>query len=49
VTICHLANIARELNRPLRWDPETEQFIDDPEANRLLDRPRRKGFDLPLE
>lgn len=49
VTICHLANIARELNRPLRWDPETERFIDDPEANRLLDRPRRKGFDLPLE
>ena len=47
VTICHLANIARELNRPLRWNPEAEQFVDDDEANRLLDRPRRKGFDLP--
>ncbi|MCA9123323.1 MAG: hypothetical protein H6822_08235 [Planctomycetaceae bacterium] len=46
LTICHLANIARELNRPLRWNPEAEQFVDD-EANRLLDRPRRKGFDLP--
>jgi len=47
VTICHLANIARELNRPLRWNPEAEQFVDDDEANRLLDRPRRNGFELP--
>ena len=47
VTICHLANIARELNRPLRWNPETEQFVDDNEANQFLDRPRRKGFELP--
>jgi predicted dehydrogenase len=46
-TICHLANIARELKRPLRWNPESEQFIDDEEANSLLDRPRRKGFELP--
>ncbi|MEZ6067127.1 MAG: Gfo/Idh/MocA family oxidoreductase [Planctomycetaceae bacterium] len=47
VTICHLANIARELNRPLRWNPDTEQFVDDNEANQHLDRPRRKGFELP--
>jgi predicted dehydrogenase len=46
-TICHLANIARELNRPLRWNPEREEFADDEEANALLDRPRRKGFELP--
>jgi predicted dehydrogenase len=46
-TICHLANLARELNRPLRWNPETEQFVSDQEANRSLDRPRRKGFELP--
>jgi hypothetical protein len=44
-----LANIAREQDRPLHWHSETEQFIDDPEASRLLDRPRRKGFDLPLK
>ncbi|QDU25049.1 Glucose--fructose oxidoreductase precursor [Anatilimnocola aggregata] len=47
-TICHLANLARELNRPLRWNPETEQFVADAEANHLLDRPRRKGFELPM-
>ncbi len=46
VTICHLANIARELNRPLAWNPATERFVDDDRANTLLDRPRRKGFGL---
>ncbi len=47
VTICHLANIARDLNRPLHWDPGTEQFVNDNEANQLLNRPCRKGFELP--
>jgi predicted dehydrogenase len=47
VTVCHLANIARELNRPLHWNPESEQFVDDQQANDLLDRPRRQGFELP--
>lgn len=46
-TICHLANIARELGRPLRWDPARETFIDDQAANRWLDRPRRAEFQLP--
>lgn len=47
VTICHLANIARELNRPLSWDPKRERFVDDPQADRLLDRPRREGYEFP--
>ncbi len=47
VSVCHLANIARELDRKLRWDPDSETFPDDDEANALLDRPRRKGFELP--
>ena len=46
VTVCHLANIVRELDRQLDWNPETERFLDD-KANALLDRPRRKGFELP--
>lgn len=46
-TVCHLANIARELNRPLRWNPAIEQFIEDEKANGWLDRPRRQGFELP--
>jgi predicted dehydrogenase len=47
ITVCHLANIARELGRKLRWNPEKELFHDDEEANRKLDRPRRKGYELP--
>jgi predicted dehydrogenase len=47
VSVCHLLNITRELGRRVRWDPEREQFIDDDEANRLLDRPRRSGYELP--
>jgi hypothetical protein len=34
------------LKRKLRWDPEREAFLDDPQANALLDRPRRKGYEL---
>jgi len=47
VTVCHLANIAREIGRKIRWDPEKEIFPGDDEANRYLDRPKRKGFELP--
>jgi predicted dehydrogenase len=46
-TVCHLVNICRELGRKLRWDPKREQFIGDEEANRMLSRPRRKGYELP--
>ena len=46
-TICHLVNIGRRLGRHLRWDPLAERFVGDDEANRLLDRPRRKGYELP--
>ena len=47
VSVCHLANITRAMGRPLRWDPIREQFANDREANDLLDRPRRHGFQLP--
>ncbi len=46
VTACHLANIAQRLGRPLKWDPEKEQFVDDAEANRFLIRPQRAGFEI---
>lgn len=47
VTVCHLANIVRLLGRELRWDPVTETFPEDDQANALLHRPRRSGFELP--
>jgi len=47
ISVCHLLNITRELGRRLKWDPEKETFPGDDEANLLLDRPRREGFELP--
>jgi predicted dehydrogenase len=46
-TLCHLINICRAVQRKLRWDPVKEQFIGDEQANALLSRPRRKGYELP--
>lgn len=46
-TLCHLGNISYWLGRPLRWNPETEQIIGDPEAARWLDRPLREPWVLP--
>jgi predicted dehydrogenase len=47
ITVCHLANITRQANRRLKWDPAQEQFVGDDEANRYLSRPRRQGYKLP--
>lgn len=47
-TICHLANITRWLGRRLRWDPAKEVFVGDEEANRCLQRPQRKPYQLPV-
>jgi predicted dehydrogenase len=47
VTVCHLCNIARQVARKITWDPEKEQIVGDEEANKLLGRPCRKGYELP--
>ena len=46
-TLCHLVNFCRTVQRKLRWDPKKEHFVGDEEANKLLSRPRRKGYELP--
>lgn len=46
VTTCHLGNLSMKLGRPLKWDPEKEDFGDDKEANQLLSRPQRDGFEI---
>ena len=45
-TICHLGNIAYEINRPLKWDPVKEEFVGDEYANRFLDRARREPWTI---
>lgn len=37
-TVCHLANIARELGRSLTWDHVAERFVNDDAANSCLRR-----------
>ena len=46
VNLCHFINICRELGRKLQWDPVKEEFIGDEEADVLVHRPRRNGFEL---
>jgi hypothetical protein len=48
ISVCHLLNITRQTGRRLKWDPVAETFPDDAEAAQLLDRPRRKGYELPV-
>lgn len=53
-TVCHLGNIARWVSQQtqtvgtrLIWDPVKEEFKNNALANSMLDRPRRKGYELP--
>ncbi len=45
--ICLLAGIAERLERPISWDPASENIVGDVVARRMMDRPRRAGYDLP--
>ena len=48
VTMIHMANIAHRVgNVKLKVDTGAERFIDSPEANRLVKRTYRKGYELP--
>ena len=47
VNLCHFINICRELGRKIQWDPIKEEFVNDAEANALIHRPRRAGYQLP--
>lgn len=43
---CLLHHIVMKLDRKVYWDPATEQFRNDDEANRLLSRPQRSPYAL---
>jgi predicted dehydrogenase len=49
ISVAHLCNITRKLNRTLSWVPEKERFVEDAEANALLTRQRRAGYELPAQ
>lgn len=46
MTTVHCANIAQWLKRDLTWDPVKEEFVGDPEANRMLSRAQREGWQI---
>ena len=48
-SLCHLANIAMTLGRPLTFDPERELFPDDDEANGMIERPQREKYAIDVE
>jgi predicted dehydrogenase len=43
-TVCMLANIGYWLRRNLEWDPKAERFVNDAEANALLDPAMREPW-----
>lgn len=44
--ICHLGNIGYRLGRELTWDPVTEKFAGDQDANKLLSRVPRAEWHM---
>jgi predicted dehydrogenase len=48
-TMAHLANIAYTTGRTLQFDPKTEHFVDDEQANRFLTRDYRQPYIVPDE
>ena len=46
VNACHMANIAMLLDRPVRFDPQAYQFIEDQEANQLMSRKQREPYGI---
>jgi hypothetical protein len=45
--LAHLGNIAYRLGRVLTFNPDSENFVNDPEADKMLTRNYREGFVVP--
>ena len=44
--VCNIVNIAYELQRPLLWNSEDEEFVGDNEANRMRSRAMRSPWNV---
>ena len=47
--LAHLGNIAYRLDRVLTFNPETEKFVNDPEADKMLTREYRAPYVVPQQ
>ena len=43
---CLLHHIAMKLDRKIKWNPDKEEFVNDPQASAMLSRPQRKPFNI---
>ncbi len=43
---CHLTGISARLNRKLTWDPQLELIVSDTQAQGLVPREYRKGYEI---
>jgi hypothetical protein len=48
LNVCHLAGISGRLGRSLQWDDAKEQIVGDEQANSMLARPYRKGYEIDM-
>src|SRR5439155_7734410 len=47
VSVCHIGNISLRLGgRKLEWDPKKEMFKGDKQANAMLHRHQREGYQI---
>ena len=45
--LCHMADISYRTGRKLHFDPKTERFVNDEEANSYITRKYREPFVVP--
>ena len=43
-SVCLISHVAMKISRKLEWNPKTEMFVNDNEANAFLSRPQRKPY-----
>ena len=48
LNLCHLAGICARLGRKIDWDAASESIKGDAQANAMLSRPYRKGYEIEM-
>ena len=48
LNVCHLAGITARLGREIKWDEATQSIAGDEQANDMLSREYRKGYEIDM-
>jgi len=46
LNVCHAVNVALRLGKEVTYDPNTETFGDDRQANSFISREQRAGYEI---